>query len=389
MQKDFVREKALSLRRQLYMAIRDGALEQVKTLIEKGADVNTGIDDGSGYTPLHIAAQSKHVKACNLLIEAGAKVNVADGKGYTLLHIAAQDNSEEVCKLLIEAGAKVNTPDGDGYTPLNIAAYFNSREVAELLVEAGANVNKANNAGETPLSTAAWQEHVRMAKLLVRAGADPNIAGKRGHTPLFAAVRNDKLSSRRLARLFIEAGARVDIVNGAGETPLHFAVVRCETDIVKLLIEAGSDTKKTDDKSETADDSNETPSFFKKLAKLFVDTGAGVKRSAGVNRIPIVDRTNKDGQTPLHLAAAHRKTDVVKLLIEAGCDVNKADNEGRTPLFIASREGREDVAALLEEHGGHYGEKSKPKRKKVEELIFCENCGNVMQKRFYNSHRCA
>ena len=38
---------------------------------------------------------------------------------------------------------------------------------------------------------------------------------------------------------------------------------------------------------------------------------------------------------------------ILKLLIEAGGDVNQADNDGFTPLFIASQEGHTDIVAIL------------------------------------------
>ena len=50
-----------------------------------------------------------------------------------------------------------------------------------------------------------------------------------------------------------------------------------------------------------------------------------------------LDRVNKQGQTALHIMAAHRSSfDCLSLLIDAGADVNAQDVQGNTPLMIAA-----------------------------------------------------
>ncbi|MBR5888317.1 MAG: ankyrin repeat domain-containing protein, partial [Akkermansia sp.] len=48
-------------------------------------------------------------------------------------------------------------------------------------------------------------------------------------------------------------------------------------------------------------------------------------------------------------------TECVKLLIDAGADVNRANNEGRTPLSIAEKNGHTECAELLRAAGGTTG----------------------------------
>ena len=44
-----------------------------------------------------------------------------------------------------------------------------------------------------------------------------------------------------------------------------------------------------------------------------------------------------DGVTPLFIAAEEGHEAVVRALIEAGADVNKATDDGETPLFMAAQ----------------------------------------------------
>ena len=55
--------------------------------------------------------------------------------------------------------------------------------------------------------------------------------------------------------------------------------------------------------------------------------------------------------SPLKLAASHGHKDVVKLLLKAGADANKADQYGQTPLIEAARYGQIEVAQLLLDGG--------------------------------------
>ncbi len=59
-----------------------------------------------------------------------------------------------------------------------------------------------------------------------------------------------------------------------------------------------------------------------------------------------VNVINKYGATPIYIASWKGFIDIVKLLLEARADVNKAI-KGVTPLFIASQEGHNEVVKLL------------------------------------------
>ncbi|XP_037553360.1 protein phosphatase 1 regulatory subunit 12A-like, partial [Nematolebias whitei] len=61
-------------------------------------------------------------------------------------------------------------------------------------------------------------------------------------------------------------------------------------------------------------------------------------------------RHAKSGGTALHVAAAKGYVEVLKLLIQAGYDVNIKDNDGWTPLHAAAHWGKEEACRILVEN---------------------------------------
>ena len=75
----------------------------------------------TGFTPLFIACMNGHESTVLLLLDRGAKINLAKDNGATPLYIACQNGHESTVLLLLGRGAKINLAMDDGMTPLYIA----------------------------------------------------------------------------------------------------------------------------------------------------------------------------------------------------------------------------------------------------------------------------
>ncbi|KAI8025031.1 Ankyrin-1 [Camellia lanceoleosa] len=114
----------------LIWAAGHGQPDSVKVLLENHADPNAETDDN--ITPLLSSVAAGSLACLELLIQAGAKVNVTAG-GATPLHIAADNGSPEIIKCLLKAGSDPNVTDEDGLKPVQVAAARGNRTAVEIL----------------------------------------------------------------------------------------------------------------------------------------------------------------------------------------------------------------------------------------------------------------
>ena len=89
-----------------------------------------------GNRPLHLASWQGNVEEIRALVEGGAEVNVVGDMGATPLHDAAQAGHPKAVKFLLECGAKPEAKDEFGRTPFDWADLNGHLEVGKLLSDA-------------------------------------------------------------------------------------------------------------------------------------------------------------------------------------------------------------------------------------------------------------
>lgn len=137
------------------------------------------VDDWAGSTPLHWSAYSGNARVVNLLLDAGAKVDVQNRRdGSMPLHLAARYGRTAALVALAddkEGRRCLNAPNRLGDRPLHEAAYEGNTAIAEALISRRADlevVNSIDKGGLTPLLAAIEYGHIGVIRVLLKAGAD-------------------------------------------------------------------------------------------------------------------------------------------------------------------------------------------------------------------------
>ena len=154
-------------------ACRNGYLDVVTELIQRGANVNVVCDWGYGRTPLFAAAGWGHINNIMIeLIKAGADINYKNKKGHTALYTACVNKREDIAILLIKAGADLGG-DREGMTPLMFAASDGLTRLVKELCYHGADVNARTGCRSALEFAARDNRHVEVVKFLAeRADQD-------------------------------------------------------------------------------------------------------------------------------------------------------------------------------------------------------------------------
>ncbi|MCW1969126.1 MAG: ankyrin repeat domain-containing protein [Anaerolineae bacterium] len=188
-----------------------------------------------------------------------------------------------------------------------LAARVGNLEQVKQLLAQGASVTARDDSGATALIAAAYRNQVAIAELLIKAGADVNVKDNTQQSAYLIPTADGYVE---LLRLTLRSGANVHSTDSYNGTGLIRAADRGHVEVIRELL-------KTDIK---------------------------------------LDHINRLGWTALLEAiilgdGGPRHTEVVRLLIEAGANVNIADSGGVTPLAHAKRRGQTQVIKLLEAAG--------------------------------------
>ena len=114
---------------------------------------------------LYLASKNGQVEEAKSLIERGAQINLQTSDGTSALHIASRNDHVGVAKLLLEKGAKVDLLNNDQCSPLMVACEHELTDVAEVLLEHDADTYLKNKKGQTALEIAKEKNHVGIISL--------------------------------------------------------------------------------------------------------------------------------------------------------------------------------------------------------------------------------
>eukprot|EP00051_Salpingoeca_urceolata_P018957 m.270763 g.270763 ORF g.270763 m.270763 type:complete len:794 (-) comp19317_c0_seq16:1018-3399(-) len=295
----------------LIVAADRGLWEHAELLLDSGADANRA--DASGHTPLFLAACNGHDDLVRLLLERGSNPFAVNKTRKSALHFAAHNEHNDVVKQLLDAAFKARPASGrsdllqqadvSGYTALHSACVRGAPATAKVLIDAGADVNTTARDGSTPLAVACRSQNASdMVQLLLDHGSHIQGVNTFGATLLHAvcSVADSKALSKLLGRP--EAAELVTAQDNDGLMPLH---VLCQT------------ARKTD--------CEETSRSVLQCARALLDAGCAA------------DAMDYGDCTPLHFLASGATEcsyDLIDLLVRRGASALVPNGQRWTPLHV-------------------------------------------------------
>ena len=184
------REKRRTVRK-LQEAIDARDTATVKDILQKDFDVDFRY---RGQTALQLAVRLGALDICKLLMERSPNVDEADGELNSILNSACWNGYEDVAKLLIDNGANVEFENEAGSTPLHACAKKGHAKIARLLVAGNCSLNVGDRLGRTATMVAAQSGQGEVVEVLAKAGADLDWMDQQNKTPLIVAAQQGFLN---------------------------------------------------------------------------------------------------------------------------------------------------------------------------------------------------
>ena len=358
----------------LLEAVKDQNLDQVKTFIENGADVNI-VGYMNKNTPLLFSVLSNLVDIVEYLLEKGADPNLKNINGDNTLILALKKNKTNLVELLISKGANPFSRGSFGssalchavalgkvdYVKLFLTLVTDSKEckrelsraldlaisrkfneIKGLLLKCGASEKTMDHVSAGYLLQAIEKEDYNSAKKLLDRDVSTEARDKRGRTSLQRSIINP--GDFDLTKLLLAYNADIEARDIEDYTPLMTAIIYSKG-CVELLLENNANPNAICNGQSIflhtinryigyiSDVSGKNDSSVRKIRKIqeiyFRVLDLLARYGADVN----VRYAN--GHVPLHVAIHRNDTPLAEHLLEIGASKEITDSKGNTPLMLA------------------------------------------------------
>lgn len=282
-------------------------------------------------SPIAYAVYLNRSHIVESLLEKEADTNIYGKGSYSAVFYA---KNEKILNLLHKHKADFNLLVDNNTRPLFEAVKSNNSQLVKMLLDNGADINKKDGSKNTVLYTAISLGYYELARFLIDNGAKiDEPSGKEKITPLMATLGR-KDHDTGFLRYLIFKGAHVDARDAFNRTPVFYASSFNKNDgtataeeSIAILVENKASLNAQDNNGNTVLHLKPTD-YYKIYAKYNID----------------INIRNKDGNTPLHMAAMQ---DNVSSLLTGSPNRSIKNKHGKTALDIAEEKGYKNTAALL------------------------------------------
>lgn len=286
-----------SRRKLLWASRQPESWQDIPALLDLGIP-----SDETGWSPFMLKLATGHTDLHAVAILSKEELQHRDAWKRTPFLLAVVAGNLQLAKALMERGSDIFALAHCGASALHLAAEYDHCPLIEWLLQNGLALDKRDEFGDSALHSAVSSNSLQAAALLIQKGADVAERDENGYSLIHGVCYSDDLS---MLKLLIDAGASMNDVSGGGNWPLRDACEAGNSQAVKYLLQIGADPNLT-----------------------------------------------STGETALFAAVSSDSIDCLRLLLQAGADVNATDCDGWTCLFHLRSE---TVAQFLLDNGASPG----------------------------------
>uniref|UniRef100_A0AAY5EHK1 Transient receptor potential cation channel, subfamily A, member 1a n=1 Tax=Electrophorus electricus TaxID=8005 RepID=A0AAY5EHK1_ELEEL len=340
-----------------------GAKKSIEVVLQKGEEVGLSIEEHINYvdktisSPLHLAVRGGNLEVIRLCIAHGAKIDLQQCDKSTALHLACTQGAIEAVKVMLLAYDSIcdiiNITDGACQTPLHKASIFDHYELAEYLISQERFKNPISRANNKFTFYSTFYCHLVFSYVTTKrrhCSAVPDFSqneivkellndeDSEGCTPLHYACRLGIPDSVKNM-----LGLEVSLAQKSKQkkSALHFAAEYGRINTCQRLLETMSDTRLLNE----GDERGMTPLHM-------ASRGGHVKVVELLLRKGALFHSDYKGWTSLHHAAAEGYTQTMETLLMGNIKLlDKTDADGNTALHLAGRAGHVAAVRLLLHRG--------------------------------------
>jgi len=320
----------------LFDAVEGGSIEIIREVVNNIDDIN--IVDNNGQSVLFYSVLKEDDSVTKFLISNGIDVNILDKKNQSALFnaiILGSDNLPTI-DLLLKKGVKLNLKDYAGKTILDeilkllaitktenmkledkyryVNPERNYLKLTGLLIDNGLAIDRIDSQGQTVLYKEVERENYDTINFLIASGADVNTQDKDGRTVLFDAILKGPSNMEMIDHL-ISKGADVDHQDFSERTIVD--------DLAEAVLITQNNKKPS---SKRFLDLKENEDYFALLKKILIFK-------------PKINSPKENGKTVLFDIVIQNNIELIKLLVNAGADLNIIDKDKNSPLSYMIDEG--------------------------------------------------
>lgn len=236
-------------------------------------------------------------------------------------------------------------PGGPGSMQLyHVLNKRNTPGVKHLVVKEGVGVNHRFADGSFPIHISAEKGDVQSLRFLLSMKASPDAKNRHGQTALMLGIDSTEI----VQVLVIEYNCKVDSRDSQQRAALHLAGARGLVPVVRILLAGGATVN-------ALDTWHRSPlhvtllnlshglslgllNYYSEVIKLLLDRGCDINHA------------DKHRATPLFLAINSGNVEISKMLIDRGANINKISRHNLSPVMLASMKGFTELCQLLVWH---------------------------------------